>query len=119
MHIERAARSGGKPADGALPVATLGDPQLRSLDAVRAGDTVQVARIPFPTLAEVCQDLGIGKGDVIRCRAEGRMHLVLETGAGRTVVLERGWSRYIGVSDHSMAERSRSSAPGLAGRIAS
>lgn len=86
-----------------MPAATLTNLQLRSLDAVRAGDTVQVARIPFFTLAKVCQDLGIGEGDVLRCRAEGRMHIVLENGAGRTVVLERGWSRYIGVTDDSRA----------------
>lgn len=68
-----------------------------SLAAASAGDSIVIRRILFSTLRSLCSELGIREGDVVQCRAGTSSHLLLRTGAGRTIPLERDWARFIQV----------------------
>lgn len=71
---------------------------VHSLAAARAGDSVVIRRILFSTLRSLCSELGIREGDMVHCRAGTSSHLLLRTGAGRTIPLERDWARFIQVA---------------------
>jgi len=68
---------------------------IRSLAAAASGEAVEVKRILFGALRELCNDLGLREGDVVRCKAASPSHLLLETPAGRTVAIETDWARFI------------------------
>lgn len=59
---------------------------------------MEIKRILFEALRELCADLGVREGDLVRCRAETPSQLLLETPAGRTVALARDWARFIQVA---------------------
>lgn len=71
---------------------------VRSLAAARTGDLVEVRRILFGALRNLCADLGVHEGEIVRCRACTRSQLLLETRAGRVVALERDWARFIQIA---------------------
>jgi len=71
--------------------------RARSLAATASGEAVEIKRILFEALRELCADLGVREGDLVRCRAETPSQLLLETPAGRTVALARDWARFIQV----------------------
>jgi hypothetical protein len=60
-----------------------------------------IRRILFGTLRTLCADLGVFEGDVVSCRAGTATHLVLRTETGRTIPLDREWSRFIQISELS------------------
>jgi hypothetical protein len=78
-------------------------PSTTSLAGIRAGDVVRIQQIMFDNLRAHCVELGMSEGDVVRCRVDGHDSLLLVTPAGRTVLLERGWARFIRVSDAGIA----------------
>ncbi|HEX7089061.1 MAG TPA: FeoA domain-containing protein [Longimicrobiales bacterium] len=71
--------------------------RARSLAATASGEAVEIKRILFEALRELCADLGVREGDLVRCRAETPSQLLLETPTGRTVALARDWARFIQV----------------------
>lgn len=71
---------------------------VRSLATIAVGEAVEIRRVLFGAVRLLCTDLGFGEGDVVRCRLDTPGYLLLETTAGRTVVLERDWARFIQVS---------------------
>lgn len=66
---------------------------------------MEIRRILFDVLRDLCADLGVQEGDVVRCRANTPSHLLLETAGGRTVALEQDWARFIQI--RSVAAESR------------
>jgi hypothetical protein len=72
---------------------------VRSLASARAGEAVMIRRILFGTLRNLCADLGVFEGDVVSCRAGTATHLVLRTASGRTIPLDREWTRFIQISE--------------------
>jgi hypothetical protein len=72
--------------------------RARCLAEVGPSETVRVERILFHLLKDLCYDLGLEEGDVLRCRRASRAFLVLETAAGRTIIMEMDWARFIEVS---------------------
>jgi hypothetical protein len=58
-----------------------------------------IRRILFGTLRKFCADLGVYEGDIVSCRAGTSTHLVLRTAAGRTIPLDREWTRFIQISE--------------------
>ena len=73
------------------------DTRSQSLAATRSGDSVEIRRILFGALRDLCTDLGLFEGQWVRCRAGTASQLLLETGDGRTVALQRDWARFIQV----------------------
>jgi hypothetical protein len=81
-------------------MSTAGTPgPVRSLASARAGEAVMIRRILFGTLRNLCADLGVFEGDVVSCRAGTATHLVLRTASGRTIPLDREWTRFIQISE--------------------
>lgn len=78
---------------------TAAPPPTTSLAGIRAGDVVQIQQILFDNLRSHCAALGLTEGDLVRCRLDGHESLLLVTPTGRTVLLERGWARFIRVSE--------------------
>lgn len=76
---------------------------VRSLASARAGEVVIIRRILFDTLRSLCADLGVFEGDVVSCRAGTATHLVLRTVTGRTVPLDREWTRFIQISESDIS----------------
>lgn len=74
---------------------------VRSLASARAGEAVMIRRILFGALRNLCADLGVFEGDVVSCRAGTSTHIVLRTSAGRTIPLDREWTRFIQISEPS------------------
>jgi hypothetical protein len=72
---------------------------VRSLAATAVGEAVEIRSILFEAVRSLCYDLGVREGDIVRCRADGPSHLLLETPRGRTVSLDRDWARFIQVED--------------------
>lgn len=70
---------------------------VRSLAAADTGEAIEIHRILFGALRQLCADLGVHEGEVVRCRACTPSQLMLETPAGRVVALERDWARFIQV----------------------
>jgi hypothetical protein len=68
-----------------------------SLAAVRDGEKVQIDRILFDKLKNLCYNLGIEEGKVVRCRHNTRAVLLLETGASRTIIIDQDWARFVQV----------------------
>jgi hypothetical protein len=68
---------------------------IRSLAAADRGELVEIRRILFGALRELCADLGLREGDLVRCRACTPSQFLLETQAGRVVALDRDWARFI------------------------
>jgi len=68
---------------------------IRSLAAADTGEAIEIRRILFGALRNLCADLGVHEGEVVRCRACTPSQLLLETAAGRVVALERDWARFI------------------------
>lgn len=66
--------------------------------SLAVGEVVEIRRILFDTIRDLCTDLGMSEGDIVRCRADTASRLLIETPAGRTVVLERDLARFIQVS---------------------
>ncbi len=67
---------------------------IRSLAAADTGEAIEIRRILFGALRNLCADLGLHEGEVVRCRACTPSQLLLETPAGRVVALERDWARF-------------------------
>lgn len=72
--------------------------RTRCLAEVSASERVRVERILFHVLQDLCYDLGLEEGDVLRCRRASRSFIVLETAGGRTIIMETDWARFIEVS---------------------
>ncbi|HUF69078.1 MAG TPA: hypothetical protein VMM79_10590 [Longimicrobiales bacterium] len=53
-------------------------------------------------LRSFCLSLGLAEGDEVRCVRSSAAVLVLKTFAGRTVLLERDWARFIAVHPSRM-----------------
>lgn len=71
------------------------DDGIRTLaDAVR-GEVLEIGHIAFDGVRELCDELGLARGDVVLCRGAGTTILRLETAAGRTVDLERRWAMFV------------------------
>jgi hypothetical protein len=94
---------------------------LHSLAEIRAQQTARVHTILFSTLKNECNDIGLYEGDVIRCRAASPTTLVLENRAGRTLILDQDWARFIAVTFLSETAPGRRrvprSAPAAAGAL--
>ncbi len=71
---------------------------IRSLAAADTGEAIEIRRILFGALRNLCADLGVHEGEVVRCRACTPSQLLLETAAGRVVALERDWARFIQIT---------------------
>ncbi len=71
---------------------------IRSLAAADTGEAIEIRRILFGALRNLCADLGLHEGEVVRCRACTPSQLLLETPAGRVVALERDWARFIQIA---------------------
>ncbi len=71
---------------------------IRSLAAADTGEAIEIRRILFGALRNLCADLGVHEGEVVRCRACTPSQLLLETPAGRVVALERDWARFIQIA---------------------
>jgi hypothetical protein len=69
----------------------------RSLAALLPGEAGLVESILFDGLRAQCGDVGINEGEVVRCRAGTGGMLILDTPAGKTVVLARDSARYVRV----------------------
>lgn len=74
---------------------------VRSLAAADTGEAVEIHRILFDALRQLCADLDIHEGEVVRCRACTPSQLILETLQGRVVSLARDWARFIQVAPPS------------------
>ena len=70
----------------------------RSLAGAGTGEAVEIKRILFDTLRNLCDELDVHEGDVVKCRAGTTTQLLLETQHGRRVTLQRDWARFIQVS---------------------
>ncbi len=68
---------------------------IRSLAAADRGEMIEIRRILFGALRELCAELGLHEGEVVRCRAGTPSQLLLETQGGRVVALDRDWARFI------------------------
>lgn len=81
---------------------------IRSLAAAGTGEAIEIRRILFGALRNLCADLGVHEGEVVRCRACTSSQLLLETSRGRVVALERDWARFIQVTTpgHPLPQRS-------------
>lgn len=80
-----------------MPQANL--PAVRhSLAEIRPHETVQIQTILFDTLKELCSGLGVGEGDVLCCLRTSASVLLLQTAAGRKVLVETDWARFIAVT---------------------
>jgi|GEM_PF-4297418 len=86
-------------------MSTAGSPgPVRSLAATSTGEVVVIRRILFGALRNLCADLGVFEGDLVSCRAGAGTHLVLRTSAGKTIPLDREWTRFIQVSEPEVGE---------------
>lgn len=81
------------------------DVSTQSLAATRTGDCVEIRRILFGALRDLCSDLGLFEGQWVRCRADTASQLMLETTDGRTVALQRDWARFIQVAPGAKPEQ--------------
>lgn len=72
-------------------------PSLRSLAAVRPGESLVVRRILFDALRTHCSALDVREGQRIRCRGTSPSRVMLETSGGRVVAFDRDWARFIQV----------------------
>ena len=84
-------------------MAQIVEQPLRSLAATGTGEAVEIRKILFGTLRDLCNQLDVHEGDVVKCRAGTATQLLLETAHGRRVTLQRDWARFIQVSDHLSA----------------
>ncbi len=75
--------------------------QVRSLAAADSGEAIEIRRILFGALRNLCADLGVHEGEVVRCRACTPSQLLLETRAGRVVSIARDWARFIQIAAHA------------------
>ncbi len=82
---------------------------IRSLAAADTGEAIEIRRILFGALRNLCADLGVHEGEVVRCRACTPSQLLLETGAGRVVALERDWARFIQIASPGQRASARRS----------
>ena len=82
---------------------------IRSLAAADTGEAIEIRRILFGALRNLCADLGVHEGEVVRCRACTPSQLLLETPAGRVVALERDWARFIQIAAAGQSESPRRS----------
>ena len=71
---------------------------IRSMATADTGEAVEIRRILFGALRDLCTDLGLHEGEVVRCRACTPSQLLLETATGRVVALERDWARFIQIA---------------------
>ncbi len=71
---------------------------VRSLAAADTGESIEIRRILFGALRDLCADLGVHEGETVRCRACTASQLLLETPAGRVVALARDWARFIQIA---------------------
>ena len=69
-----------------------------SLALVHAGETVRIERFAFATVRDICHDIGLEAGQVVKCRASSIAALVLKSPAGRTFIVDQDWARWIEVS---------------------
>jgi hypothetical protein len=81
------------------------DASKQSLAAARTGDCLEIRRILFGALRDLCSDLGLFEGQWVRCRAGTASQLMLETSDGRTVALQRDWARFIQVAQGSKPDQ--------------
>jgi len=73
------------------------DSPRRSLAEVQPDQLVRIEHILFDTLKDLCHGIGIVEGDVLRCRRTSRAVVLLETLAGRTIILDGDWARFVQV----------------------
>lgn len=73
----------------------------RSLADVRRDDCVRIEAVLFGTLQAHVHALGLNEGEVVRCRSATRGALLLETRAGRTVILDPDLARFVEISSTS------------------
>jgi DNA-binding Xre family transcriptional regulator len=71
---------------------------VRSLAAADTGEAIEIHRILFGALRELCADLDVHEGDVVRCRAGTASQLLLETSRGKVVAVSRDWARFIQIA---------------------
>lgn len=83
---------------------------VRSLAAARTGEHIEIRRILFGALRNLCADLGLHEGEVVRCRVCTTSQLLLETREGRVVALERDWARFIQIASTAAAPQARRTA---------
>ncbi len=74
-------------------------PGTRSLHSIAPGERARISTILFDRLRAECAQLGLQPGRHIRCRAATPDWLILETEDGRRVRLERGWARFVEITD--------------------
>jgi hypothetical protein len=78
---------------------------IRSLAAADRGEMIEIRRILFGALRQLCADLGLHEGEVVRCRACTSSQFLLETQTGRVVALDRDWARFIEIVSQPAAGR--------------
>jgi hypothetical protein len=78
---------------------------MRSLADVAPEQTVRVERILFEMLRELCHSKGLDEGDLVECRRASDKVVILRNGAGRSVIVDADWARFVQVSLSEPAER--------------
>jgi hypothetical protein len=73
-----------------------------SLAQIRPQESVQIDPFVSDRLKSFCLSLGLAEGDEVRCVRSSAAVLVLKTFAGRTVLLEHDWARFIAVHPSRM-----------------
>jgi hypothetical protein len=68
-----------------------------SLAGAASGDYVRIEAIMVGSLRTRCEEMGVRVGDVLYCSSAGRASMLLRTGDGRFLSLERDWARYVRV----------------------
>ena len=80
---------------------------VRSLAAADTGESIEIRRILFGALRDLCADLGVHEGETVHCRACTASQLLLETPAGRVVALARDWARFIQIGPAALGHEPR------------
>jgi hypothetical protein len=95
------------------------DDGVRSLAAIREGETRVVERILFDLTRARCAALGIIEGDRVLCRRATHGQLWLETSSGAIVTIDREWATFIQVGDALADVAPRAAAASYGARVPS
>ena len=82
-----------------------------SLATVEAGERFAIRHIFFDEVRKRCAVLSLHEGDVAQCRDADAGTLLIDTGGGRTVELERDWARFVEVGPAAVEDAAEGGRP--------
>lgn len=71
------------------------DTPVRMLASIQPGERLTIRRVIFDAVRERCAWSGLTEGSLVACLAATPVHLLLQRADGRTVAVERTWTRFV------------------------